>query len=499
MRMDNRNNMFPKMPDEMRAMVEREVEKQLRMDRPESDRNRKKPVRKMVIVGLAAAMALGTTVFAGTKIYRMYSQQVGNYGVQVKIGETDKPEQENALPNGEAETDGGSLTGDTVLEIPDIKVKLNYLPEGMVQWEETKYHYETDTELQGGISFVVYAMDTGDDAFQILDKNVVSEEKIRISEHDGVYLELQRDAGGSTYARLYVFYPESHHVMEMMIGPDVSREEAIKIAEGMELVELEAGETPEVGMNVAWSTAFQAEAETEVETEFQGNRIAEMKNTHQIGEAFSSEFFAQDENGESLHTDSITAKVTSVQVADDLSPLNGSEYIDDSWLNAVDENGRLLPDEIRYIKRGDGIDTLDEIVKTEQAAQKLVLVTMDYTNTGERTLKNVLISNGLIPICENQDGYSIYDRGAGDEQTPWDKVESMGVAWCGEMGFFNWRTEYGNGGNYIGEISPGETVTLQMAWIVDEDQLEYLYMAVNSYTYAFTEEGLKTGYVDIRQ
>lgn len=500
MRIENRKNEFPKMPDEMRAMVEREVEKQLKRNRAEA--GRRTPARKMAVIGLAAAMALGTTVLAGTKIYRMYSEQVGSYGIRTRVGETDTPESVNTLADGEPEASGKGAAADAKLEIPDMKVKVNYLPQKMVQSEETKYHYETDTNLQGGFSYVVYAMDTGDDTFQILDTSVVSREAIQVADHDGIYLEIQRDATGSTWAKIYVFYPESHHVLEMMISPGLSREEAIKIAEGMELVELNEGETPDIGMNVAWSSYLGGREETEIETEFHEDGLVteeEMKNTHSIGEAFPVTLYAENEKGEDLHTDSITVQVASVQVTDDLSPLNDSEYIDSAWLNAVDEDGKLLPDQVCYIKSGNGIDTLDEIIKTEQIAQKLVFTTVNYTNTGDQTLKNVLVNNGLIPICKNGDGYAIYDRDAGKADTAWDKVESTGVAWCGEMQFFDWRTDYGNGGNFIETIAPGETVSLHMAWIVDEDQLEYLYMAVNCSPYEITQEGLKTGYVDIRQ
>lgn len=49
--------------------------------------------------------------------------------------------------------------------------------------------------------------------------------------------------------------------------------------------------------------------------------------------------------------------------------------------------------------------------------------------------------------------------------------------------------------NYIPEIGPGESVTIHFAWIVNEDELDKLYLSFGDTV--FTEEGLKTGYVDL--
>lgn len=498
---------FPKMPDEMRAMVEREVAKQMGTEQIRKKQGagenagRKRSARKTVVIGLAAAMALGTTVLAGTGLYRLYSQKFGKYGVQTQIGENGQETETNAPAARQDANDAGEAVK---LQIPDIKVELHYLPAGMVQAESTKYRYETDTEWQGGISFVVYAMDLGDEAFRIQDTDIVSHEEIRIADHDGVYLERQRSADGSTSGILYVFYPESHHVLEMMIGPDVSREEAVKIAEGMELVELEEGEKPDMGMNWAWSSYLEAEEETEVEGADPGfyDTVAEadMENTHSVGEAFLLPVYAEDVNGEmDFWNTAVTGTVTSVQVGDDLSLLNDFENIPENWLAAVGENGALPPEELRFVKRGDGVDTLDEIVRTETVDQKLVLVGIEYANTGDQELRHILVESGLIPIEKDGEAYALYDRGAKEADGVWDEVEGTGVAHCGEigLGFLSLHTDYGNGGNFIETLKPGETETVWMAWVVDEDQLDYLYLAAGSYPYQITREGLDIGYVDL--
>ena len=50
-------------------------------------------------------------------------------------------------------------------------------------------------------------------------------------------------------------------------------------------------------------------------------------------------------------------------------------------------------------------------------------------------------------------------------------------------------------------IQPGETAAVHMAWIVTEEELDRLYVSLDTYGGAgeFTDTALDMGYVDIRQ
>ena len=70
----------------------------------------------------------------------------------------------------------------------------------------------------------------------------------------------------------------------------------------------------------------------------------------------------------------------------------------------------------------------------------------------------------------------------------------------GEIGFYDLHSgEREN--NYISSIEPGETVTIHFAQIVNEDELEYMYLNLGDFAagHTFTKKALDTGYVDIRQ
>ena len=65
MRIEDLQNEFPGMPERMRIMVEREVEKQLNTTETIHIHRKKGRMRKTLIAALVAVMALGTTVAAG--------------------------------------------------------------------------------------------------------------------------------------------------------------------------------------------------------------------------------------------------------------------------------------------------------------------------------------------------------------------------------------------------------------------------------------------------
>ena len=67
MNIENMEQEFPKMPQSMRDMIEKEVEKQVKV----TPQRGYFSLKKAVVASLAATFVLGTTIFAGTKLYRM--------------------------------------------------------------------------------------------------------------------------------------------------------------------------------------------------------------------------------------------------------------------------------------------------------------------------------------------------------------------------------------------------------------------------------------------
>lgn len=191
MRLEDMKDTFPKMPEDIKNMIEKEVAVQIKSRQEESidpentrqsgkteentkiikyRKKRKDTVRRMLVASMAAALALATTVCAGV-VYQMHNEKVGKYGVKTKIEGQQTAETENR----KAETDYVELTA-------------SYLPDGMVQTEEGKYSFE-DNYMEGGISMVVYRLPQNEKVDELLSTDVAESEELEVGGRPAVYLE----------------------------------------------------------------------------------------------------------------------------------------------------------------------------------------------------------------------------------------------------------------------------------------------------------------------
>lgn len=492
MNIENMEQEFPKMPQSMRDMIEKEVEKQVKITPQKGYFS----LKKAVVASLAATFILGTTIFAGTKLYRMSSSPQGNYGRMTAIEKTDGTEN-----TGKTDAQASQLTAqDATQNVAPVAMKLSYLPDGMKETEEGKYSYE-QTPGQGGISIVFYQMDTGDESFGMQDDYVTESENIQVGNHDGVYIKKQNtsDQDKAFDQMIYVTYPEYHYVMQMYIGHDVTKEEACKVAEGIVLASAEELSDGTVIHPYNWSDYEATVAEDMKEDSEDGElkttaTADEMKNLHKIGE----EFAVQGETGGEAKN--LWIKVTDVKVTDDTGILDPA-FVDRDMIG-TDENGKLIPDTVSYIKSGDGVNTLDEVISSREVPKKLVYVTLEYSNTGDTEMKDILFFNSVMKIKEENGIYEICGAEQPKEGEIWDTVssDSSSLEYGEEMRYFD-VTGGERGNNYFDSIKAGETKTLHVGFVVDEDVLPYLYLntSTSGCGYEFMEQDLEQGLVDIRQ
>lgn len=203
----------------------------------------------------------------------------------------------------------------------------------------------------------------------------------------------------------------------------------------------------------------------------------------------------------------LTSKVVGVQVADNVSMLD-TKYSDrQNYSQMLDENGKIQPLTLYYVKYGDGVDApQQEVIDTKQVQPVLVYVTLEYTNISDVELAEIVYMANIVKLYEkdgvyrlNQDdpwnGYS--EQPLSDE---WDAVVDPNGFLNPEMMYYDVRGgEAGN--NYISNLKPGESRTVNIAFFVDKSELPYLYLNVSPYggSDSFTDETIKTGLVDIRQ
>ena len=85
----------------------------------------------------------------------------------------------------------------------------------------------------------------------------------------------------------------------------------------------------------------------------------------------------------------------------------------EEWKAATGSDGKLLDSTISYIKSGDGIETLDEVVRTEAVKQKLVYAVATYENPTETEINHMLYLGALATIKHKDGKYEMYWESSG--------------------------------------------------------------------------------------
>lgn len=222
MRLEDLRDEMPQTPEFISNMIDDEVKKQLNNDKI-TDMTRRRKMNKTVKVAALAAvcvMATSTAVYAGVKMYNMYTQKQGNYGISTGIKLTENAN-EIILPE----------------KVHDIDITAGYIPNGM-EWSDKTHLQNVKTKYTGGFSFDWVLLDNDDLDKVMQDKNVVESEERTFGDYQGVYLkynDLAKD--GSFNQRIYLLCPDLYRVITVYVGDDVTKEDAIKVASNLTITE----------------------------------------------------------------------------------------------------------------------------------------------------------------------------------------------------------------------------------------------------------------------
>ena len=479
MRFEDMKNNIPETPEFIHVMIQNEVDRQLQGSTIiQIPKKRKKwNGARVAAAAMVCVLATSTAAYASVKMYRMYVEKQGDYSVKTGITS------ENKL-------------ADLPAQIHDIDFKTGYIPDGMKWVDESHLEYPQSKRM-GGFSFASVLLDNDDLNQALENKNVVESEERTFGKYEGVYLKYNnlKTEKGAFDQRIYLLCPDKYRVITIYIGDDVSKDDAVKVAENLEITEND--KMMETAKMYTWSDEVNPNVETgdEMVTSVSEDKL----KVYKIGEDFTLSASGEDKDGNNIVNDKISAHVDSVQTADDLKLLNGAD-LPEEWKNVIDSNGKLVKNKVSCIKSGDGVNTVDQVVKTENVNQKLVYATVTYTNNSDQEIKHMLYIGNLALIHHENGEYHIYNAmeqsGNGYDRVSWD-----GVAHTAEMTYSSVREDYGNGGNYISSLKPGESIQVNMAWIVNEDNLADMYLNLDGEVgaYDFNEGMLEAGVVDIRR
>ena len=358
MRLEEMKNNIPETPDFIHKMIQEEVSRQLQDTKVVPMKKRKWNKVQAAAAAALCLLATSTVAYAGNRLYHMYVEKQGNYRVETGI-----------------QADAGTSV-QLPEQIHDVAISTNYIPDGMTWTDEDHLQY---TAQNGGFTFSSVLLDSDDFEKAKEDKNIVESEEHTFGKYEGVYLryhEVIQD--GFFNQRIYLFCPEEYRVITIYVGDDVSKEDALKVADNLQITEKDT--MIETAGMYTWSDIVSPEEVQgdEAVTSVSADRLPVAK----VGEKVDLTASGEDKDGNYVDNVPIQATVDSVQIADDLQLLE-PDKIPEEWTEAIGADGKLSANTLNYVKSGDGINSLDEIVKSEAVNQKLVYATVTYTNNSD--------------------------------------------------------------------------------------------------------------------
>ncbi len=471
-------NQVPETPKGFSEMVRGEVDRQggtkitQLADQRQAKSKKQKAVSprrmtwRVAAVVLAALILIPSAVYAGIRFFPKASvTPEGEYGAKVGL---------------ETEANVSDAAGE-VYELPDpvpqIQGELGFIPAGM-EWFDGAHLGDPNDPDHRQIRFgkIAYNLGSLEDTFLI--RNVVESQIVQVGDREGAYIRLADSYRGNYWRqRLYVLYPEYYHVLELIFTDEVTLDEAIETAKG-----------------ITWSFTGKTNARSSVWT--WSDMIAEQVNrgpeviptmkSETIGSKSSVQVFSVGESApmkDGLSHQPYEIRVQDVQIYDDISVLDEVYFKDDDIYHYIDDQGNLLPADLSFILNGDGVNTLDSVVGKTTENQKLVYVTLDFTNTGEEDLDHLLFVGKLYPIEEAANEYRTYLESCpgGSEYNFISRSNGIISDPAGRiMDYFDTLYDgFGDGGNYIPLLEAGETVTIHLGFIVDEQVLPYLFLSMD--------------------
>ena len=428
---------------------------------------------KAAAILLTVGVVAPTSVYAAQRLYQMHLEKE-NYKVDVVIQKNEETsDQKEASANLEQNAEetanitfGKAGSADALAY---YKPEFTYLPEGLepLPGDMDKFYNPKYTEGKEygthSLSPCLTILDTEDEVTTSV-LSALSYKQFEVNGHSAYIVHkgesFEMDEAG-------ILFEEEHCLLEFYVGKSYSEDEIIKIMEGVKMVP-----DPEREYTLAfrYSEGGQLEASEEYGV---GEELASApEKVYNLNEKLPGNVFAPD----------CEFVVDNVEYFDDVADFDRTKFSDRT--EQIDQDGKIKPWTRETWEYGDGINTLDKLIKSEEVNLKFVLMTVTVTN------------NGTEDVAEygTNEFIGFYDEAADGTLT---KNETNGF--CYEPVYLDGTTKSSEDkGYYTMPLKAGETVTYKMGFFVEEDMLGNLFWE-HSVDMTSNAAGSEYSLVDIRE
>lgn len=428
---------------EIHVFSDRYKQRKERLMKKNTNRNYKKPVfsKKSIFAMVAAAavvVAVPTSVYAGSRIYNAYMTEPAKYQRDITIDVGENPS----------------------MEIKALNV--GWVPEDMKMHSGAEHtslvKYGADTDDMRGISVFFWKIPTGDSVFHESITNAVNTNSYTDVNGNDVVVIAHSQESQERHDEAWVAFKDTPYAAQVYIMGDVSDEERDKVLQNLSL---ESWDT-EVAMD--WSENQESEETAEYYEVVTKIDPASIKLAN-IGKPIKTV-----EEGLEKGTYSVEATINDIRIQNNFDGITTDSFNNSADYSEYTNPDGTVKDNIRtWYRRGDGVNTLDEKDYEETLAQSVVVVDVTYKNTGDIDWYECICpsmvridddGNILNYTQESEDMY--YNESMHDL-----KVDDM---------MFSISTDYAMSKNNLEPFKAGDTVNVQIAFLVNTEDLPDLYL-----------------------
>ncbi len=430
--------------EDVHVFSDRYQKRKERLMKKNTQNTQKKPVlsKKSIFAMVAAAavvVAVPTSVYAGTRIYNAYMTEPAQYQRDITI-------------------DAG--------ETPSMEIKalnVGWVPDDMKMYGGMEEHtslmkYGADTDDMRGISVLFWKIPTGDELFQESIKNAVTSDSYTDSNGNNVILIGHSQDFQERHDEAWVAFKNTPYAAQVYIMGDVSDEERDKILENLYL---ESWDT-EVAMD--WSENKRSEEPVE------NYEVATKVDPSSIKLAEIGKPIVSVEDWLEEGTYSVEATINDIRIQNNFDGITTDSFNAPADYSEYTNPDGTIKDNIRtWYRYGDGVDTITEKVSEETLAQSVVVVDVTYKNTGDIDWGECICPR-MVHI--DNDG-NILDYTMEDENMYYE--DSMHDLKTDDM-MFSISTDYAMSKNNLEPFKAGDTVNVQIAFLVSTEDIPNLYL-----------------------
>ncbi len=435
-------------------------------------------------VVLSVGVIAPSSVYAAQRLYQMHLDKE-NYKVDVVIQKNEEISDQKKIPGNSTETitaDAENLVQNaketanftfgkagSVDVLAYYKPEFTYLPEGLEPFpgDRDKFYDPKYTEgKEAGthsLSPCLTILDTEDEVTTSV-LYALSYKQLEVNGHSAYIVHkdepYEMDEAG-------ILFEEEHCLLEFYVGKSYSEDEIIKIMEGVKMV-------PDPEREYTTALRYSEGGRTESSEEYVlGEDLASApEKVYHLKDKLPGNVFAPD----------CEFVVDNVEYFDNVADFDLTKF--SNRMEQIEQDGKIKPWTRETWEYGDGINTLDKLIKSEEVNLKFVLMTVTVTNNGTEDVSEYG-TNEFI---------GFYDEAADGTMT-----RNENEPFFSEPVYLDGTTKSGEDkGYYTMPIKAGETVTYKLGFFVDEDMLGNLFWT-HCVDMQSNVAGSKYALVDIRE